>query len=81
MNLNPILQDRPLIIRTQYGDDSIALVQWAYENKLENVQVVYVDTGFAAESWRERIQHGEEHAKRCGFQAVRIVPPFRLKTQ
>jgi hypothetical protein len=68
-----VVQDRPLIIRSQYGDDSIALVQWAYDNKLENVQVVYVDTGFAAEKWKERIERGEEHARKCGFQPVRIV--------
>lgn len=65
---------RPLFIRTNYGDDSIALVEWAAQN-LErnghaghsNVTVVYVDTGFAADGWEARIRQGEERAKQLGF--------------
>lgn len=81
MNLNLIIENKiieakPLVIRTQYGDDSIALVQWAYEKKLPNVQVVYADTGFAAESWEERIKLGEAHANRCGFLTTRIISPI-----
>jgi hypothetical protein len=64
--------ERPLFIRTQYGDDSIALVQWVFEAGLF-AEVVYVDTGWAAVSWQERIQRGEQHAKDCGFQTQRLV--------
>lgn len=66
------MNTRPLYIRTQYGDESIALVQWAYEAGL-SATVVYVDTGWAAESWQQRIQLGEAHAKACGFKTLRIV--------
>lgn len=69
------MNTRPLFIRTQYGDDSLALVQWAFEAGL-SATVVYVDTGFAAESWQTRIEQGEQHAKTCGFKTVRIVSPI-----
>lgn len=63
---------RPLIIRTNYGDDSVALVQWVFEAGLV-ARVVYVDTGWAATRWEARIQQGEAHALRCGFKTDRIL--------
>lgn len=71
MKLNDIT-GRPLFIRTQYGDDSIALVQWVFEAGL-SAQVVYIDTGWAATTWQDRIQRGEEHAKNCGFEVQRLL--------
>lgn len=69
------MKTRPLYIRSQYGDESIALVQWAYEAGLAGT-VVYVDTGWAAASWQTRIQLGEQHAKACGFKTLQIVSPI-----
>lgn len=74
------IQNRPLIIRSQYGDESIALVQWAYEaglqNLVQNVEVVTIDTGFAASSWAERVKQGEQHAKDCGFKTRNLISPI-----
>lgn len=69
------MKTRPLFIRTQYGDESIALVQWAYEAGLTGT-VVYVDTGFASTTWQARIQQGEEHARARGFKVLQIVSPI-----
>jgi 3'-phosphoadenosine 5'-phosphosulfate sulfotransferase (PAPS reductase)/FAD synthetase len=71
MQLSDILK-RPLVIRTNYGDESIALVQWVFESGLY-ATVVYIDTGFAAVSWKQRIELGEAHANRCGFKVQSIV--------
>lgn len=66
----------PLVIRSNYGDDSIALVQWAFEAKLKQVEVITIDTGFAAEEFESRKQLGEEHARRCGFKTRTIISPI-----
>jgi hypothetical protein len=72
------IQNRSLIIRSNYGDESIALTQWVFEAGL-TAQVVYIDTGWAASSWTERVQLGEAHAKHCGFEVVSLVSPITFK--
>jgi len=71
MNVLGIL-NRPLVIRTNYGDESISMMQWVYEAGLTAI-VVYIDTGWAAENWTQRIELGETFAKNCGFQVKHIV--------
>jgi len=61
------------VIFASYGNDSIALLQWAYEACLENVTVAYSDTGWAAENWAERVAKGEEWARWLGFQTHKIA--------
>lgn len=70
------IENHTLVIRSHYGDESIALVQWAYEQGLKEVKVVTIDTGFAAESWQSRQQLGETHARTCGFEPFTIVSPI-----
>lgn len=41
------------VISVSYGNDSLAMIQWAHENGLDDVIVVYIDTGWSGESWRE----------------------------
>ncbi len=60
------------VISSSYGNDSIALIQWAHENLLFDVTVVYSDTGWAAPGWDERVARGEELAQSYGFNTVRI---------
>lgn len=43
------------IIFSSCGNDSIALVQWAFDNDLDNINVAYSDTQWAAKSWAERV--------------------------
>lgn len=47
------------VIFSSYGNDSIALMQWAHENALGDVHVVFSDTGWAADYWEERVSKGE----------------------
>jgi len=66
------LQKKSLFIRTNYGDDSIALVQWLFEAGFRGT-VVYVDTGFAASTWQDRKSLGEAHARSLGFEVVHLL--------
>lgn len=43
------------VVVSNFGNDSIALIQWCINNKIENLTVVYVDTGWSNASWPQRI--------------------------
>lgn len=60
------------VIFASYGNDSVALIQWAKERALENVCVVYSDTGWAADWWKERVAIGEKWVADIGFTPVTI---------
>lgn len=60
------------IIFASYGNDSIALIQWAHEAGLKDVTVAYSDTGWSADYWPARVASAELWAQSLGFQTVRI---------
>jgi len=60
------------VIFASYGNDSVALIQWAKEKGLKNVCVVYSDTGWAADWWMKRVEKGELWVKSLGFTPIRI---------
>lgn len=55
------------VIFASYGNDSVALIQWAHERGLDGVAVVYSDTGWAADWWPARVAQGEAWARSLGF--------------
>ncbi len=61
------------VIFASYGNDSIALIQWAHERSLKNVVVAYSDTGWAADWWPARVEKAEVWVKSLGFRPVRIA--------
>ena len=62
------------IIRSSYGNDSVALIQWAHEQELEGVVVVYSDTGWARKWWAtERVPEMEAWVRSLGFRAERVA--------
>ena len=60
------------VIFASYGNDSVALIQWAYENDLKDVYVAHSDTGWAADGWEKRVSQAEAWVKTLGFTPVRI---------
>ena len=48
------MNNKENIIIANYGNGSIALIQWAIENKLPNLTVISVDTGWSSEAWHNR---------------------------
>ncbi len=60
------------IIRSNYSNNSAALIQWALENKLEDVTVLYVDTGWAAEGWLDYVSECESAVQAMGFKVAHL---------
>lgn len=60
------------VISSSYGNDSVALIQWAHEVNLPNVTVAYCDTGWAAPNWPQRVIAGERLAASYGFQTRQL---------
>jgi 3'-phosphoadenosine 5'-phosphosulfate sulfotransferase (PAPS reductase)/FAD synthetase len=58
------------VISASYGNDSVALIQWAHERQLPDVTVAYCDTGWGAPSWPARVAKGESLAWKYGFKTV-----------
>lgn len=59
------------VISSSYGNDSVALIQWAHERCLLGVTVAYCDTGWASPGWPPRVMAGERLAMSYGFDIVR----------
>lgn len=62
------------IIHSNFGNNSLALIQWAYEHNLADVTVCHIDTGWAANDWPEHVAHCEHFVHECGFAAVHLQP-------
>ncbi len=58
-------------IFASYGNDSIALIQWALDRGLKEACVVYSNTGWAAEYWGSRVVEAEQWVLSNGFSAER----------
>jgi hypothetical protein len=61
------------ILFGNYGNNTIALIQWAYENKLAGVCVVHVETGWTAQEWAEQVQRGQALAHNYGFTPITLT--------
>lgn len=60
-------------LKASYGNDSVAMIQWAHERGLRDVIVLYSDTGWSASWWTDRVAQGEALASSYGFETVRIA--------
>lgn len=68
-----------LVIRSNYGDDSIALIEFIRQKQADNpsfkeIYVVYINTGWAAAGWEQRVQQGEAFVQSCGFKPIQLTP-------
>lgn len=61
------------VIFVSYGNDSVALLQWAHEQDLQGVAVVFTDTGWAADGWMERVERCETWVRGLGFTPYRTT--------
>lgn len=55
------------VIFASGGNDSVALVQYAANHKLENVAVAYSNTGWASPVWPQRIERFKVWVESLGF--------------
>src|SRR5688572_27041932 len=63
--------DLRYVIKSSYGNDSIALIQWCVENGLKNCAVLYNDTGWSGHAWAERVERCEAWVRTLGYEAHR----------
>jgi len=56
---------------SSYGNDSLALIQWAHDRGLDDVCVVFSDTGWAADYWLDRVKMAESWVEKLGFTYAR----------
>ena len=67
------------VISSSYGNDSVALIQWAKESGLENVSVVFIDTGWSAPGWLDRVASLEQWVRGLGFTPAHIKPDIQFE--
>lgn len=61
------------VIHSNFGNDSLALIQWAYEYPLENITVCYIDTGWAGQGWMAHVERCEQFVRARGFTSVHLT--------
>jgi len=61
------------VLFASYGNDSVALIQFAKEAGWDDVTVLHTDTGWAAEGWPARVLQGERWARSLGFKTARTT--------
>ena len=54
------------VISSSAGNDSVALIQWAIEHDVPDLQVVFCDTGWAAPGWMQRVERVHTWAQKMG---------------
>lgn len=57
-----------IALSVSYGNDSCAMIQWAHEQGLQDVHVVYCNTGWASPAWPARVLRMSSWARSLGFQ-------------
>ena len=62
------------IIPCNYGNETVALIQWAKDSGLEDVHCLYVDTGWASPEWPERVVLAKKWVEEIGFNHVTLKP-------
>lgn len=55
------------VISSSAGNDSLAMIQWAIENDIKDVHVVFCDTGWQAAGWMVRVDKVHTYAKKHGI--------------
>ena len=60
------------MIVANFGNDSLALIAYAFAQKWPNVTVVSVDTGFEHPDWSLRVSAAEDYVRSLGFHVVRL---------
>lgn len=55
------------VIFSSFGNDSLALIQWAIDSKLPNVHVVYSNTGWYHPDWPAKVEKAKVWLASVGF--------------
>ncbi|MFT6834227.1 MAG: hypothetical protein ACJA0H_000254 [Francisellaceae bacterium] len=69
------------LIISDLGDDGIALIQWAFNQQLDNIQVLYVDTNWQSNYWKKRITQVENWCVKLDLKFNIIQPQADFRRQ
>ncbi|MES2203610.1 MAG: hypothetical protein V4496_00165 [Pseudomonadota bacterium] len=64
------------VIIANFGNDSIALIEWVRQQSLQNVAVLSIDTGWAAESWNQRVILANHYLVKNNITHVRLKSEY-----
>lgn len=56
-----------------FGNESIALIQWLYQNKIQEITILSVDTGWTGQEWVDRVKEVETWLTKQGIDHVRLI--------
>lgn len=62
------------IIFGNYGDNTVAVMQWAYVQRLNPVTVIHVATGTGSTAWLQRVEQGQQLARQYQFTSIALTP-------
>lgn len=66
------------VIIANFGNDSIALLEWARQQRLPEVFVLSVDTGWGAEIWAQRVALIDQYITSHDMTHVRLMPEYNF---
>lgn len=71
------------ILIANYGNHSLAALQYLIEQSEDPIHVIYVDTGWSSESWLARVKQCEAYAKQHQVQVhhVKAIADFKQMVQ
>ncbi len=68
------------VIISNFGNDSVALIQWAIKQQLNSCHILSVDTGWSAPLWKTRVTQAQQWAEQ-NETVVHIIEPKVSFTQ
>ena len=67
------------IIFGNYGDSTLALIQWAKNNNISNLAVINIETGWGSPSWALHVNAGKALAEGYGFATKTLTAPESME--
>lgn len=68
------------IIVSNFGNESIALIQWAAEQQLTDVTVLSIETGWSAPEWPSHVEHCQNWVSSLGMTPVHLEPKVTFES-
>ncbi len=64
------------VVIANFGNDSIALIEWVKQQHLQDVFVLSVDTGWGTEDWQQRVVLVDHYISSCAMTHVRLTSEY-----
>lgn len=62
------------VIVGNYGKNTLALIQWAFEHSIQPVTVIDIDTGWMGEGWSTHVEKARSYVRQLEFSAITLSP-------